>query len=128
MNFSISELTYSDTANRLKINNHPDLNSLDCMLDLICDCLQPIRDKLGKPMMISSGYRCYSLNKAVGGVQNSQHRFGQAVDFTVKGMSIYDTIEFIKKSGVPFDQLIDERTWVHISYRKGNNRKQVLRV
>ena len=128
MNFSISELITSDTANRLKINNMPDINSLDCMLDLICDCLQPIRDKIKKPMIITSGFRCYQLNKAVGGVANSQHTKGQAVDFHINGMSISDVIDFIVKSGVPFDQLIDERTWVHISYRKGNNRRQVLKV
>jgi len=134
MNFKISELIYSETANRLKINNMPDINSLDCMLDLICDCLQPLRDKLKKPMIITSGYRCAQLNKAVGGATDkygkptSQHCKGQAADFHVNGMTVKDTIDFIIKSGVPFDQLIDERTWVHISYRKGNNRRQVLKV
>ena len=129
MNFKISELIHSDTANLKKINNMPDINSLDCMLDLICDCLQPLRDKLGKPMIITSGYRCYQLNKAVGGAANSQHTKGQAVDFHVKGMSISDVIDFIVKSGVPFDQLLNEyNQWVHISYRKGNNRRQVLKI
>ena len=128
MNFKISELIYSETANTKKINNMPDINSLDCMLDLICDCLQPLRDKLGKPMIITSGYRCYLLNKAIGGATNSQHTKGQAVDFHVKGMSINDTINFVINSGVPFDQLINERTWVHISYKKGNNRRQILKM
>ena len=129
MNFKISELVSSDTANRLKINNMPDLNSLDCMLELICDCLQPIRDKLGKPMIITSGFRCYQLNKAIGGAVNSQHTKGQSVDFHVNGMSISDVIKFITNSGVPFDQLINEHNqWVHISYRKGNNRRQVLNL
>ena len=126
MNFKISELITSHTANLKKINNMPDINSLDCMLDLICDCLQPIRDKLKKPMIITSGYRCPALNKAVGGVSNSQHMKGQAADFQVPGMSIKDIISFVINSGVPFDQLIDERTWVHISYRKGNNRRQII--
>lgn len=129
MNFTISELINSDTANRLKINNMPDINSLDCMFDLICDCLQPIRDKIKKPMIINSGYRCWQLNKAIGGVENSQHNKGQAVDFYIKEMSISDIIDFIVKSGVPYDQLINEHNaWVHISYRKGNNRRQVLKV
>ena len=127
MNFKISELIHSDTAVAYKINNMPDINSLDCMLDLICDCLQPIRDKLGKPMIITSGYRCSALNRAVGGVTSSQHTKGQAVDFHVNGMTIKEVIDFVIKSGVPFDQLVDERSWVHISYRKNNNRRQVLK-
>lgn len=127
MNFKISELIHSDTAVAYKINNMPDINSLDCMLDLICDCLQPIRDKLKKPMIITSGYRCPALNRAVGGVTNSQHTKGQAVDFHVNGMTIKEVIDFVIKSGVPFDQLVDERSWVHISYRKNNNRRQVLK-
>lgn len=133
MNFKISELIHSDTAVAYKINNMPDINSLDCMLDLICDCLQPIRDKIKKPMIIHSGYRCKQLNEAVGGakdskgVPTSQHCKGQAADFHVPGMTIKAVIDFIVKSGVPFDQLINEKNqWVHISYRKGNNRKQVL--
>lgn len=127
MNFKLSELIHSDTAVAYKINNMPDINSLDCMLDLICDCLQPLRDKLKKPMIITSGYRCPALNRAVGGVTNSQHTKGQAVDFHVNGMTIKEVIDFVIKSGVPFDQLIDERSWVHISYRKNNNRRQVLK-
>lgn len=126
MNFKISELIHSDTAVAYKINNMPDINSLDCMLDLICDCLQPIRDKLKKPMIITSGYRCPALNRAVGGVTSSQHTKGQAVDFHVNGMTIKEVIDFVIKSGVPFDQLLKENGWVHISYIKGNNRRQVL--
>lgn len=127
MNFKISELIHSDKANTLKINNMPDINSLDCMLDLICDCLQPIRDKIKKPMIITSGYRNYQVNKAVDGAANSQHMKGQAVDFIINGMSIQSIIDFIVKSGVPFDQLINEHNqWVHISYKKGNNRRKVL--
>ena len=129
MNFKISELIYSETANAKKIVNMPDINSLDCMLDLICDCLQPLRDKLGKPMIITSGYRCYQLNKAIGGATNSQHTKGQAVDFHVKGMTIQQLMEFVINSGVPFDQCINEHNqWVHISYRKGNNRRQILKL
>lgn len=78
----------------------PDINSLDCMLDLIANCLQPIRDKLKKPMIITSGYRCKQLNTALGGAANSQHTKGQAVDFHVNGMRVEDLINFIKKPGL----------------------------
>lgn len=128
LNFKMSELIHSDTAIRHNINNMPDINSLDCMLDLIFYCLQPIRDKLGKPMVISSGYRNSQVNKLVGGVATSQHTKGQAADFTVPGMTIPQVIDFIKKSGIEYDQLIDERTWVHISFVKGKNRRQYLKI
>ena len=128
LNFKMSELIYSDTAVRHNINNMPDINSMDCMLNLICYCLQPIRDKLGKPMVISSGFRNSQVNKLVGGVATSQHTKGQAVDFTVAGMSVAQVVEFIKKSGIEYDQLINEyNKWVHISFVKGKNRKQVLK-
>ena len=128
LNFKMSELIYSDTAVRQNINNMPDINSMDCMLNLICYCLQPIRDRLGKPMVISSGFRNSQVNKLVGGVATSQHTKGQAVDFTVAGMSVAQVVEFIKKSGIEYDQLINEyNKWVHISFVKGKNRKQVLK-
>lgn len=128
LNFKMSELIHSDTAIRNNINNMPDINSLDCMLDLITYCLQPIRDKIKKPMIITSGFRNSQVNKLVGGVANSQHAKGQAVDFTISGMSVAQIVEFIKKSGIEFDQLINEYDkWVHISFVKGKNRKQILK-
>lgn len=129
LNFKISELIHSDTAVRQNINNMPDINSLDCMLDLIFYCLQPIRDKLGKPMIISSGFRNSQVNRLVGGVSTSQHTKGQAVDFTVPNMTISQIVELIKKSGIEYDQLINEYDkWVHISFVKGNNRKQCFKI
>lgn len=128
LNFSISELIFSDTAIKNNINNMPDLDSLDNLLNLIFYCLQPIRDKLKKPIIISSGYRCAILNKLVGGVTKSQHTKGQAVDFNVSGMQIKQVIDFIKDNGFEYDQLINEYDkWVHISYNKGKNRKQILK-
>lgn len=128
MNFTIMELVKSNIAKKNKIDNTPDSQSLKYMLELIKYCLQPIRDKLGKPMIITSGYRCKELNKKVGGVPTSQHCKGQAVDFYVKDMSIQQVVDFIKESGVEFDQLINEyNKWVHISFVKGRNRKQVLK-
>jgi len=97
LNFKMSELIHSDTAVRANINNMPDINSLDCMLDLIVYCLQPLRDKLKKPIVITSGYRNSTVNHLVGGVDTSQHTKGQAVDFHVDGMTIPQVIDFIKK-------------------------------
>ena len=129
LNFSFSELLYSNTAEQYRIKNIPDLEEADNLLELIVYCLQPIRDKLGKPMIISSGYRCEELNNKIGGVKNSQHTKGQAVDFKVKGMTAKEVINFIVDNDFEFDQLINEHDmWVHISYAKGKNRKQVLKI
>lgn len=129
LNFTMSELLHSDIAEKYNILNIPDKKSLDCMLELIVNCLQPVRDYIGKPMNISSGYRSTRLNShpMINGAQTSQHTLGQAADFTIKGMTPKMIVEKIKTSGIEFDQLINEHNlWVHISYRKGNNRKQVL--
>ena len=126
LNFTMSELIYSDTAVKNNINNMPDINSLDYMLDLIVYCLQPIRERLAKPMTITSGYRCSEVNKLVGGVAASQHTKGQAVDFQVSGWTPTNLVKLIQSYGVEFDQLINEYdSWVHISYVKGNNKGDV---
>lgn len=128
LNFKISELIYSETAIIKSINNMPDINSLDNLLDLIFYCLQPIRDKLNEPMIITSGFRCKEINKLVGGAYNSQHLYGQAADFVVKKYTPSQIIEKIKKSNIEFDQLINEyNKWVHISFNKGKNRHQILK-
>lgn len=129
LNFSISELTHSDKAVQMNINNMADLNSLDCLLNLICYVLQPIRDKVGKPIIISSGFRNPQVNKLVGGVSTSQHCKGQAADFNIQGMTVKAAVDFIKKSGIEYDQLINEYDkWVHISFNKGHNRKQCFDI
>ncbi len=129
LNFSILELCKSDTATKNSIENLPDIQAVDNMLNLIFYCLQPLRDKLNKPMIISSGFRSHKLNKLVGGASNSQHLSGQAADFKVQGMTIAQTIDFIKKSGIEYDQLINEYDrWVHISYSKGRNRKSCFKI
>ena len=129
LNFKMSELIHSDKAIQYGINNMPDINSLDNMLELIVNCLQPIRNAIKKPMIITSGYRCKRLNEIVKGKANSQHLLGMAVDFHIKGMSIQQVIDFIAKSGIEFDQLINEyNAWIHISYCKGKNRNKILKL
>jgi len=133
LNFSMSELISSSTANMYKINNMPDINSLDNLLLLIVNTLQPVRDLIGKPMIVTSGYRCPQLNKhpAIGGSSTSEHVKGMACDFVITGMSVSDIVSKIRHSNIPFNQLIEEHgkngAWVHISYNKAGNRKDVLR-
>lgn len=130
LNFKLSELIHSDTACKFNINNYPDINSLDNLLDLIVFCLQPIRDKIKKPMIITSGYRNSQVNKLVGGSDTSHHKKGMAADFIIHGMTNTDIVKFIKNSGIKYTQLIEEHSksasWVHISYDKKNLKCETL--
>ena len=130
--FSMSELVHSDTAVRYKINNMPDMRSMDCMLDLIFYLLNPLRTYLKRPVIVSSGFRCKELNTKVGGQSNSQHLKGQAVDIVVEGMKAKELAKFIINTNLEFDQLIVERKgnveWVHVSYVKDKNRNQYLEI
>lgn len=131
LNFTISELLHSDTAKNNKINNTPDNTSLDNLLILIVKCLQPVRQILGKPMIISSGYRNALVNRLVGGSNTSEHTKGMAADFVVNGMSPAEIIKKIRQSGIKYTQLIEEysgnTSWVHISYNKNNLKCETLR-
>jgi uncharacterized protein YcbK (DUF882 family) len=128
LNFKISELIHSDIAIQNNINNTPDINALDNLLELTFYCLQPIRDLIKKPMIITSGFRSSKVNFFAGGAINSQHLYGQAADFVIKGMTPKEIIEIIKKTDIEYDQLINEfDKWVHISFNKDKNRKQILK-
>lgn len=129
LNFKLSELIHSDTAVLHNINNMPDINSLDNMLDLIFYVLQPLRDRLKKPIIITSGFRCKKVNELIGGKSTSQHLKGQAVDFIVQGMKPSEVVQFIRNTYIEYDQLINEYDkWVHISFNKGNNRQQSFKI
>jgi uncharacterized protein YcbK (DUF882 family) len=111
----------------------PDINSLDNMLDLIVYCLQPLRECLKKPVIITNGYRSYALWKKLQELgynpsKTSMHLKGQAADIRVNGMSQECLFNFIRTSGVKYDQLIWEQdsNCVHISYVRCNNRQETL--
>lgn len=119
LNFKMSELIHSDKAIQHNINNMPDINSLDCMLDLIVHCLQPIRDLIKKPMIITSGYRNSQVNRLVGGSHNSGHLTGRCADIYVNGMTAKELYNFIKKSGIKYRQcILENNSWVHLDYKK----------
>lgn len=132
-NFTLDELLYSDTAKQKGIINAPGVDEVCALCALVHNVLQPLRDAMREPIKIGSGYRCTRLNKAVGGVANSQHTKGQAADLCIdgdmaKGRKWFEWI----KTHCDFDQLIWEHNakgsyWVHVSYRAdGKNRKQVI--
>jgi len=129
-NFTLSEITKSNTAKRLGIDNAPNQEHLNNMQILIRDLIQPMRDDLG-PIRISSGYRSPVLNRAIGGSTKSQHCKGQALDlqFWKEGeMCNKEIYDWVLKEGIEFDQMINEfdYAWIHISLKDKGNRKQVL--
>ena len=137
-NFSLNEFTKSRTAIRLNIKNKPGVMEIANIQALVNNVLQPLRDAMGFPIIIGSGYRSKELNKAIGGAYASQHmaKNGAAADIDVgnKNRQVYDYI----KNNLPFDQLIYEAGnpdlsnpnanpgWVHVSYKSAGNRYQVL--
>ena len=132
-NFSLAEMTKSVTAKRLGIDNTPNEQQIEFLIELCENVLQPLRDKMG-PILITSGLRVPKLNKAVGGSTTSQHCAlnGAAadIDMDAKNAEIFNYI----KDNLVFDQLIWEfgddncPDWVHVSYHYGHNRSQILKA
>ena len=129
-NFTLSEFIRSNTAKRKGIDNNPTEKHLHNILDLTSNVLQPLRDSLGS-IRISSGYRSPRLNRSIGGSKKSQHCKGQAADiqYWKNGIMNNEAIyNYILNSNMEFDQMINEFdfSWIHISFNKDKNRRQVL--
>ena len=125
--FTNKELTESGTAKRLGIKNEPTKEQWTNLFAIRDNVLNPLREKFGKPIKITSGFRCPELKKAVGGKPTSQHTKGEAVDIVADdNKALFDLI----KSNFDFDQLLNEHdySWIHVSYRKSGNRNQVLHI
>lgn len=128
--FTIDELCHSATADKLGIRNIPTDDVIESLSELVHNVLDPAREMMGIPLIVNSGYRSYELNRAVGGVATSQHTKGEAADISAGSKEcnkkLFDTI----CDRLQFDQLIDEHdlSWVHVSFRKRNNRNQVLKI
>ena len=129
-NFTLEEMTASATAKRLGIDNTPNAKEQEELRKLCQNILQPIRDRRGSAITVTSGYRCEKLNKIVGGSATSQHRFGQAADSTLGNPTLNKKlfnmiVDMINKKQIKVGQLIDEYgyRWLHISlpYTKVNN-------
>ena len=121
--FSLCEMTRSDTAKRLGIDNTPPADIKNNLTLFIEKVLDPIREDWGSPIIVSSGYRCPELNKAVGGVNTSGHMYGFCADLQVKGdlrkFSNF-VIEWMKEHQMKYDQIIWEKsgnvTWLHFCW------------
>ncbi len=122
------EATTSDTALRNGIDNTPDAAVIERMKDVANACFEPLRKWYGKPIHVSSFYRCFSLNHKVGGSPTSQHVRGEAIDMNAGSKEENKKLFEWCKANLVYDQLINEFnfSWVHISFRKGDNRNQVL--
>lgn len=132
--FTLKELMHSNVALQNDIVNlpprHEEARVYLNLMALVNSLLDPIRDKFATPMIITSGYRCERLNKLVGGVANSQHIKGEAVDFWFPSFSKKEMVAafFEIAEKFEFDQLIYYRARgiIHISYSREENRHQVI--
>ena len=133
--FTLNELTKSQEATRLGIDNTPNEEHI-LNLKLLCEnVLQPIRDFYGMPLSVSSGYRSAALCEAIGSSSKSQHTKGQAADFEIFGVANKDLADFVVKN-LNYDQCILEfwnenepnSGWVHCSFNALGNRKQFLKA
>jgi hypothetical protein len=119
-NFALSEFLVSQTAARFGIKNEPSQSDIDNLKRLATTILQPLRDSLKKPIIISSGYRSPELNRSIGGSRTSAHMLGCAADIHVPGMTNDALISSIRNLKLPIDQVIDEfGQWVHIGITVG---------
>ena len=134
-NFSLIELTKSQTAERKGIDNTPSTEHQENLKSLCTYVLQPIRDHYSRVVSVSSGYRSKELCEAIGSKSTSQHAKGEAADFEIFGISNKELADWIHFN-VNYDQLILEywkesdpnSGWVHCSYTEGNNRRQYLKA
>ena len=144
-NFNLKEFLVSNTALRMRYNEQysPDSDVIENLKTLVDNVLQPLRDEVGLGIRVTSGYRCPRVNKRIGGSKTSDHNYGKAADIQLwinginKTRILFNAILYMD---LGFDQLIyefgtyDDKTlqgtpdWVHVSYRKGNNRGQILRA
>lgn len=130
--FTIKELTRSETAQKYNINNTPNKEQEQNLIQLIHNILDPLREAYKKPIIVTSGFRSTELNAKSNGSKTSQHLTGQAADIRSQedtkkeNKKLFDLIQQLK---LPFDQLIDEYdfNWVHVSFSP-RNRRQILHI
>jgi zinc D-Ala-D-Ala carboxypeptidase len=132
-NFTLEEMTKSETALRHDLENTPNEQEISAMKLLAEKVLQPVRDHFGKGVKVNSGFRNQDVNQKVGGSRNSDHIRGQACDIEIPGIPNAELAEWIKDN-LEYNQLILEfytpgvpdSGWVHVSYIPEDNKKQVL--
>ena len=134
-NFTLSEMTFSDTANLQGIDNTPNAEEVECLVKT-CEALEKVRTLCGNlPVIITSGFRCDELNAAVGGATESAHRYGYGADFVIPEFGTplqicNHLMSHLYEIGV--DQLINESSsggeWVHLGLCEGEPRCECLTI
>jgi uncharacterized protein YcbK (DUF882 family) len=130
-NFTLDELTASQTAARKGLDNTPNATEV-ANLVRVAALLEEVRALLNKPILINSGFRSKAVNDAVGSRDTSQHRIGCAADIRVPGMTPKQVVEACIKANIGYDQIIEEfGSWTHISVPDSPTRpprKQALTI
>ena len=126
--FTLEEMSVSQTAARRGLSNKPNDDTVKNLGFLVAEVLDPLRLAVGKPLVVTSGYRSPEINRLIGGSPTSDHVKGRAADIHQPEMSVRDLMRLVIHKNLPFDQMIDEfeGSWLHISYRHDNNRRQIL--
>ena len=132
-NFTLHEMTKSETALRHDLDNTPDQAVISNLQALAVNVLQPIRDHFARGVKVNSGFRHPEVNAKVGGSRTSDHTRGMAADIEIPGVPNHELAEWIK-ANLPYTQLILEfytrgvpdSGWVHVSYDPANLKKQDL--
>ena len=125
-NFALYEFLRSQTATQHDIDMTPPAWVVENLQALVVTCLQPLRNAAGAPLNISSGYRPTALNIAIGGSLTSEHRNGNAADFTIPGLTPFEVCELVVELGLPYDQVIQEHgIWTHLGIRDNLRRMEL---
>jgi hypothetical protein len=124
--FTLGELIQSETATRRGLDNTPS-PAIVANLTRLAATLEQVRAAVGnRPVVVTSGYRSLAVNRAVGSLDTSAHVQGLAADLHVPGMTVLEVAHAIVAARVPFDQCIDEKSWLHVGLAAGRLRGQVL--
>lgn len=129
--FTLEEMTRTKYP---QLQDTPNDEALQNLKRLCIHFLEPAREVLGVPLKVSSGYRSLMVNRIVGGVITSAHRFGRAADFVPEGLDVFQAFETLRHTDLPFDQLIHERKggteWIHLGIAEEGKepRRQVMRA
>jgi uncharacterized protein YcbK (DUF882 family) len=132
-NFTLSEMTKSETALRHGIDNTPNEEQIQALMALAQNVLQPVRDSFKKGVKVNSGLRVPAVNQVVGGSPTSDHCKGQAADIEIPGVAnhalakwIADNLKFTQVILEFYTQGVPDSGWVHVSYDPSNLKCQAL--